>query len=407
MSGLSSSNTNNIATSFARQVGRAYFAPYGVGLGHASRLVMVADQLAGDSVQVRFSSYGEAASYVSMRGYRCNTVPPVEFAWSAQGGFSVKHTLANIPFWFANLSRQVNMEARNLATYGPDVIVSDSRLSPILAAKLLHIPSVVVLNQVKLLLSPRLHQLAVARLFERMVGEFLGTMWNMADRILVPDLPPPYTISAHNVWGVGSAKKLQYTGFMAPRPSVSEQEAGSVARSLGLDRSRPTVFVHVSGPAETRMPLIRVALEAASQLTAVQFIFSEGRPGGSSEPRKMGASVWYYEWCPVRDEIFALSDLLLLRGGHVAISQAIQFGKPVVTIPIENHGEQLGNAEKVVELGLGVMVHPKGLKPEQLAQAIQQVLGDPEYRKNASSLKKVAEGLDGIDNVVKIVRSYL
>ena len=388
-------------------MGRAYFAPYGVGLGHASRLVTVADNLR-DSVQVRFSSYGEAASYVSMRGYRCNTVPPVEFAWSSQGSFSIKHTLANIPLWFANLSRQVNQEARNLTIYSPDVIVSDSRLSPILAARLLRIPSIVVLNQMRLLLSPRLRQLAIARLFEGMVGEFLGSMWNMADRILVPDLPPPYTISSHNVWGVGSAsKKMEYVGFMAPRPSVSEQDARRVALSLGLDRSKPVVFVHVSGPAETRMPLVRIALAAADQLPGVQFIFSEGRPDGSTEPRKAGPSTWYYEWCPVRDEIFLLSDLLVLRGGHVALSQAIQFGKPVVTIPIENHGEQLGNSEKVAQLGFGEMVHPKGLGPDRLAAAVGQVLAGQRYRKRAEELKGIAERQDGIENVVNIVRSYI
>ena len=43
---------------------------------------------------------------------------------------------------------------------------------------------------------------------------------------------------------------------------------------------------------------------------------------------------------PVRDEIFAIADVLVLRGGHAVISQAIQFGKPIVTIPIDNHGEQ-------------------------------------------------------------------
>ena len=48
-----------------------------------------------------------------------------------------------------------------------------------------------------------------------------------------------------------------------------------------------------------------------------------------------------------------MSNLLVLRGGHVAISQAIQFGKPVITIPIENHGEQLGNSEKIAEIGVG------------------------------------------------------
>lgn len=390
-------------------MGTAYLAPYGVGLGHASRLVMVADRLRQGNVQVQFSSYGEAADYVAMRGYRCAAVPPVEFAWSVEGGFSIKQSIAQIPLWFTNLARQVNTETRNMTMYGPDVILSDSRLSPLFAAKLMGIPSIVLLNQVKLLLSPRLRELAISRLFEKMVGEFLGSMWSLADRILVPDLPPPYTISAHNVWEVGSAAaKIEYIGFTAPRPHVAESQVRAVADMLSFDRSKPVVFVHISGPMETRMPMIRIALEAAEKMeNAVQFVFSEGRPGGSTEPRKVGRCSWYYEWCPVRDEVFALSDLVVMRGGHTALSQAIQFGKPVVTIPIENHGEQLGNSEKVASLGLGAMVHPKKVKPEQIVQAIQMVLGNPEYARKVAELMKMTESLNGIENVVRIVESYL
>lgn len=390
-------------------MGVAYFAPYGVGLGHASRLVMVADQLQNNDVRVRFSSFGEAASYITMRGYECATVAPVEFAWSMEGGFSIKNSLANIPLWFANFSRQVNQETRNMTTYSPDIIVSDSRLSPLLAAKLLRIPSIVILNQVKLLLSPRLRELAVARLFEKMVGEFLGSMWNMADRVLIPDLPPPYTISAHNVWEVGStATRLEYIGFTSPKPFVTEGEVNRVVKKLQFDRSRPVVFIHVSGPAGTRMALLRIALEASKMLDSkIQFVISEGNARGSTEPRKVGESGWYYEWCPVRDEIFAMSELLVLRGGHVALSEAIQFGRPVVTVPIENHGEQLGNSAKIAELGMGVMLRQKGLKAEQLASSISEVLGNPQYRRKAAELQKMTENLNGIENVVQIVRSYL
>jgi UDP-N-acetylglucosamine--N-acetylmuramyl-(pentapeptide) pyrophosphoryl-undecaprenol N-acetylglucosamine transferase len=390
-------------------VGVAYFAPYGVGLGHASRLVMVADQLQNNDVRVRFSSFGEAASYITMRGYECATVAPVEFAWSMEGGFSIKNSLANIPLWFANFSRQVSQETRNMTAYSPDIIVSDSRLSPLLAAKLLRIPSIVILNQVKLLLSPRLRELAVARLFEKMVGELLGSMWNMADRVLIPDLPPPYTISAHNVWEVGStAPRLEYIGFTSPKPFVTEGEVNRVVKKLEFDRSRPVVFIHVSGPAGTRMALLSVALQASKMLDSkIQFVISEGNARGSTEPRKVGESGWYYEWCPVRDEIFAMSELVVLRGGHVALSEAIQFGRPVVTVPIENHGEQLGNSAKIAELGMGVMLRPKGLKAEQLASSISEVLGNPQYRRKAAELQKMTEKLNGIENVVQIVRSYL
>jgi UDP-N-acetylglucosamine--N-acetylmuramyl-(pentapeptide) pyrophosphoryl-undecaprenol N-acetylglucosamine transferase len=387
----------------------AYFAPYGVGLGHASRLLMVADHLRQEGINIQFSSYGEAASYVSMLGYKCATVSPVEFAWSMEGGFSVKDSIANIPVWFANFSRQVNQETRNMLGCNPDIVVSDSRLSPLMAARLLKVPSVVVLNQIRLLLSPRLRDLVASRIFENLVAEFMGSMWAMAERVLVPDLPPPYTLSAHNVWHIGSAsRKLEYVGFASPRPQTNREQVIKTTNMLGLDRSRPLVFVHISGPVQTRPALLKVAVETAKRLDPkIQFVISAGKPGGISYPRRIGRLSWYYEWCPVRDEIFAASDLLVLRGGHVALSQAIQFGKPVVTVPIENHGEQLGNCAKMEELGAGVMLHPKRLRSDQLADAIEKVLGDSHYNKKATELQRLAERLNGIDNVVKIVRSYI
>ena len=201
----------------------AYLAPYGVGLGHASRLVMVAERLRENRINIQFSSYGEAVRYVSLRGYKCATVSPVEFAWSMEGGFSVKDSIANIPLWFANFSRQVNQETRNMLKFKADIVVSDSRLSPLMAAKLLKVPSIVILNQIKLLLSPRLRTIAASRIFENLTGEFLGSLWAMADRVLVPDLPPPYTLSAHNTWGLGSAsRKIEYIGFASPRPTVNK-----------------------------------------------------------------------------------------------------------------------------------------------------------------------------------------
>ena len=387
----------------------AYFAPYGVGLGHASRLIMVADHLRQEGINIQFSSYGEAASYVSMLGYKCATVSPVEFAWSMEGGFSVKDSIANIPVWFANFSRQVNQETRNMLGCNPDIVVSDSRLSPLMAARLLKVPSVVVLNQIKLLLSPRLRDLGASRIFENLVAEFLGSMWAMAERVLVPDLPPPYTLSAHNVWHIGSAsRKLEYVGFASPRPQIKREQVIKTTNMMVLDRSRPLVFVHISGPVQTRPALLKVAVETAKRLDPkIQFVISAGKPGGISYPKRIGRLSWYYEWCPVRDEIFAASDLLVLRGGHVALSQAIQFGKPVVTVPIENHGEQLGNCVKMEELGAGVMLHPKRLRSDQLADAIEKVLGDSHYNKKATELQRLAERLNGIDNVVKIVRSYI
>lgn len=387
---------------------RAYFTPYYVGLGHASRLVTIASHLNRDNVSVRFSSYGEAASYIKMHGFKCKSVPPVELAWSGESGFSIKSSIGNIPSWFTNFTRQVALETRNLVSYGPDVVVSDSRLSPLVSAKMLGIPSISILNQVKLLLSPRLRKLLVARIFEKMNGEFMGGLWNMSEKVLVPDLPPPYTISEHNIWDCDSIKKkLQFVGFTNSRPNVNKERVNHVLKHLSLDASRPLVFIHISGPDKTRSSLLSTITKALSNHGSdIQYIISEGKPNGSTEPRRLSPSGWYYEWCPVRDEIFEKSDLIVMRGGHTAIAHAIQFGKPIVTIPIKNHGEQLGNSDKVAKLGIGIKLDPLSINPDKIINAVQEVLNNGHYLENVQKVKKVSDNLDGIGNVLKTIRSY-
>jgi len=344
-----------------------------------------------------------------MHGYDCLSVPPVELAWSSDGSFSIQHSIAKIPYLFINLARQVNTEARNMLDYEPEIIVSDTRLSSLLSARLLGIPSIVILNQIKLLLSPRLRELKIARTYEKLNGEFLGIMWSLADKILVPDLPPPYTLAEHNIWDTNTvAGKLEYVGLTTPKIHISEEQINKVAQFLGLQRNKPIIFVHVSGPSNTRMPLIRTAIDACKVLQSdIQYVISEGNPKGDANPKKLCGSGWYYEWCPVRDEIFAMSNALVLRGGHAALSQAIQFGKPILTIPIENHGEQLGNSQKIAKIGAGIMLNAKRLDASQIANAIYEVINDSQYQQKANLLMKLTEKLNGIENVVKIIWSYL
>ena len=101
-----------------------------------------------------------------------------------------------------------------------------------------------------------------------------------------------------------------------------------------------------------------------------------------------------------------MSNALVLRGGHAALSQAIQFGKPILTIPIENHGEQLGNSKKIAKIGAGIVLNAKELKASQVTSAMYEVINDSQYQQKANVLMKLTEKLNGIENVVKIIRSY-
>ena len=89
--------------------------------------------------------------YLALHGYDCMQVPPMELVWSSQGSFSIKGSIASIPQLFTNFVRQLNTEMKYILSYSPDIIVSDTRLSPLFIAEILKIPSILILNQVKLL----------------------------------------------------------------------------------------------------------------------------------------------------------------------------------------------------------------------------------------------------------------
>jgi len=57
---------------------RIYIGVYGVGLGHASRMLLLADRLKKEGCLLEFSSFGDAVIYIRNNGFKCNIVPEVE-----------------------------------------------------------------------------------------------------------------------------------------------------------------------------------------------------------------------------------------------------------------------------------------------------------------------------------------
>jgi UDP:flavonoid glycosyltransferase YjiC (YdhE family) len=96
----------------------------------------------------------------------------------------------------------------------------------------------------------------------------------------------------------------------------------------------------------------------------------------------------------------------VIRAGHEAISHAIEHGKPMISIPIQNHGEQLGNSEKVERMKIGIKLEPSNTNPTHIAEAIHRILDDKSYLENVQQIKKISDTYDGINNALEIIRSY-
>jgi len=347
---------------------RAYIGCFGSGLGHASRMLEVARELTSHSWVVELSSSGEVAAHIEKAGYRCNVLPLADVSYSDAGEFALKRTLMGTPSLFARTYHQVVLEISNIARFSPDVVLSDSALSTVMAAKALGFPVCTVLNQLNLE-SPQRNTGIPFRLLSFGTSTVMGRLWELSGQILLPDLPPPFTISERNLWGA-NVSKTRYVGFLT---SSARGEPDNAALEFARG-NRPRIFWQVSGPPKTRPSFLRLAMECARTMSDdYSFVISAGSPTASSEATKIPGG-WYYGWCSIADYYFRACDLVVCRAGHGTIGQALVSSKPSLLVPIPRQPEQEGNATKAVKLGVSRRLDQEEATPTKVRETMGEML---------------------------------
>lgn len=377
---------------------RVYIGCFGSGLGHAARMLEIARELTSKGASVELSSSGEVATLIEQRGYRCNRLPLADVRYSETGEFSLRNTLAAYPSILGRALQQLGKELSNIERFAPDVVLSDSSLPTVLAAKMLGLPTFTVLNQLNLT-SSQGGGGAALRFLSVGISAAMGELWELSDEVLLPDLPPPYTISEKNLWesGVG---KTRYVGFLS-MPGTGELDPAAI--EFSSDR-RAKVFWQVSGPPKTRSGFLRRALECAEAL-ADEYIFvvSGGSPtSGHSASRIPGG--WFYGWCDITDVYFRSCDLVVSRAGHGTIGQTITNSKPSLIVPIPRQPEQEGNAQKAVRLGISLTLSQGDLNPTSVRNALS-VLRGPDHLAKARRLSALAWSYDARAEIVRTVEA--
>ena len=377
---------------------RVYIGCFGSGLGHARRMLDVADSLTARGDSVTFSSSGEVAHLIERSGYECNLLPLADVRYSRDGGFSMRLTVESSPALLARTYHQLALEVANITRFGPDVVMSDSALSTLLAARVARVPAFTVLNQLNL----GGHQdgkNAALRLLTFGTSTGMGRLWELGSAVLLPDLPPPYTISERNLWG-SKVDKTRYIGFLGASDGGQQDD---VSREFSSD-PRAKVFWQVSGPPGTRELMVQSAISIAKALSdRFVFVVTGGSPGASHVAERFDGG-FYYNWCDTPDFYFRSCDVVVARAGHGTISQAIVAGKPALLVPIPNQPEQEGNADKAHRLGVATRVGQAELNPSRVAGALDFLL-EPETKRRVRALAEFAMGFDAKSAVLSTIDS--
>ncbi len=384
---------------------RVYFAPCGIGLGHVGRCAPIARRLLEKGAHVVFSTYAEGIRYVEREGFPLIKAPPIGFQVKADGSIDFRQTAINPGPFLASftLLKQIDAEVGTIEGFKPDIVVSDSRASSLLAARLLRIPRICILNQFQPIVPRRTHNLRLARFADVVTLTIIGKIWTSGNIVLIPDFPQPYTISVGNLTIPKPYRKnVRLIGPILPTRPDTLPAKEELIRKLNLPNDKPIIFAPLSGPTSEKAfvtgVLRKILLEFPDNY---EIIMSFGYPSADNKPIRHG-NVTIYKWVPNRFEYLKACDLAIGRAGHGTITQCMCYGKPMILIPTPGHTEQISNAKQAEVIGVAKVMLQDRLNKENLLERIEGILRDKMVER-AVEVQEEALKHDGLENAVNTV----
>lgn len=385
---------------------KVYFSVCGIGLGHVGRCVFLAKKLLERGDDVIFSTYSDACNYLTYEKMPFIQAPPINFAVKDDGEVDFRQTTA-YPGAFSILIflNQVTTEIKHIRAFKPDIIISDSRASPILAAKLLGLPVLTILNLYRVTIPRERRFLRLARIADSGIFTVLGHLWNMSEEILIPDFPEPYTLSENNL-GIPPWRKnhIRLVGPVIPLKPSELPDQKEIRRKLNLLEGR-VIFVPISGPSQEKEYFTRQMLEILTKIPMnYRVIVSLANPNFSSEPSEKG-NITIYNWLPNRFEFLKACDMVISRAGLGTITQSICYGKPMLLIPTPSQTEQQNNAYRAETLGVAKVLYQKKICPQNILDNIKEIFSDG-YVERADNMRREVERYNATDNIIQTMDYY-
>ncbi|MEM3616338.1 MAG: UDP-N-acetylglucosamine--N-acetylmuramyl-(pentapeptide) pyrophosphoryl-undecaprenol N-acetylglucosamine transferase [Candidatus Bathyarchaeia archaeon] len=384
---------------------RVYFAPCGIGLGHVGRCVPIARKLQEQNICVIFSTYREGIPYITQEKLPLFKAPPIGFQVRPDGTIDFKQTAINPgPFLSSfTLMKQIDAELHSIGNFDPDIVVSDSRVSPLLAAKILGKPRVCILNQFQPIIPRRKRFLRLARLADSIALAIIGKIWTSGSAVLIPDFPQPYTVCAGNL-NIPKTyqKKVHLIGPILPVHPEKLPDKKDIRKRLNLPQNKLVIFAPISGSIKEKAFFIGILRKILMKFPKdYEIVMSMGYPNADANPVRY-SNLTIYKWIPRRFEYLKACDLVISRAGHGTITQCMCYGKPMILVPTPNHTEQINNAIQAKKLGVAKVIRQENLNLDKLLKTVEQTL----TAGNVERLEQIrAEVLkyNGLENAVKMI----
>ncbi len=389
---------------------KVFVSACGEGLGHTARVLALRKALERAGHETVLAGYGPSLEVMRKAGAKTfETFPEVKMKGKG-GRFNLVSSILRSYDTPLDLMRSYMRERWKIGQMRADAVVSDSRLSTVIAGSIAGLPTFYVTNQSEFQL-PRLpvvgsRRLRVLRILSkaqlpaeavrRMVDMPLSVPYSFSDQVLIPDFTPPNTICLPLLSKDLEMKKKTF--FMGPMNELCFGRPKPAKWS-----SRKAKVLVTFGGQQFRAGLLGDVVKAAKKMPEFEFMIAGMFVKTDADVGNLRLRKFLPEVAPYA----AAADFLVIPAGHSSIMEAILLEKPAIIVPDKGQPEQESNARMCHELGLGRMLPVDRLN--ELNGALEKLKTEEE--KHRAKLRRLADAArsseNGALNAVRMVEEFV
>lgn len=353
----------------------------GEGLGHTSRCTALGRELLAAGHEVHFGAYGYSKKFVERKGYKTHELPPEIKLVGASGGLDLKKSVLET-LKGGNAAGLLKV-LKLLKETDPEIVVSDSYFTGVLASKIRKLPVYFIVNQSNMEVFFKNGGIAFQGLGS-LIKLVYRDVFRRVDRVIVPDYPLPFTLCKLNLDFESQISKEVF--FSGPLVLKKYDEV------TPLHLKNPHVLSLIGGFGY-RKPIFDKILEVANLDRSINYTLLSGPNLDPSVFSSLPANVTLKPFIEDQFPYLKASELVIAPGGHSTIMEALSFGIPVLSFPDMKHFEQESNAKGLEVGGFGKSLSYEA-SSAQILSSIKELLEDKKIRENVKRMKNLSEELN-------------
>jgi MGT family glycosyltransferase len=183
--------------------------------------------------------------------------------------------------------------------------------------------------------------------------------------------------------------------------AVPFDQSGEEDAPAGIEQTarRPTVYATMGTIVNRRTGSLGAVVEGLLD-AHVRLVVTVGRDGDPRAFDPLPPHITVERYIP-QTLLLPHCDLVVCHAGSGTLAAALVHGLPLVLMPVG--GDQLINADRGAELGVGVLVPLDDRSPQRFRQAVETVLNTPSYRHRAQQFQAEIAALPGMDHAVALL----